>query len=436
MAADTIFGLSSGPPPAGVAVIRVSGPAVRVVLETLTGSVPAPRLASLRVVTGLHGPVDRGLVLFFPAPGSFTGEDVAEFQVHGGRAVLGAVLGAIAAVPGTRLAEPGEFTRRAFLNRRLDLSQVEGLADLVRAETEVQRRQALRQSEGGLSALAESWRERLLRARALVEAELDFGEEEGFAAAGEASGLVGAVRSEIAIRLVEAEQGIRVREGISVVLLGAPNAGKSSLLNAIARSEVAIVTPEPGTTRDLIEAPLDLGGYAVTVVDTAGLREAASLAESEGIRRARERADRADVVVWLEEVGSAVASLPELGGRVIRVASKADLIDSEEERQRVTKDGALLLSIRTGEGVAALVGRLTAFVAESGATELALVTRVRHVEALTDCSRALGRALECKSAELVAEELRAATQALGRLTGRVDVEQVLDTIFAEFCIGK
>jgi tRNA modification GTPase len=269
-----------------------------------------------------------------------------------------------------------------------------------------------------------------------VEAELDFGEEEGIAVAGEALKLVEAVGSEIGSRLAEAGRGMRVRDGVSAVLLGAPNVGKSSLLNALARSEVAIVTPEPGTTRDLIEVALDLDGFAVTVVDTAGLREAASLAETEGVRRARERAERADVVVWLEEAGAQGVGSPRIGPEVIRVLSKADLIDSEEERQRLAAEVDLLVSAKTGEGVSALVARLSGIAADRAGSEPALVTRARQVAALTQCAEALGRAGETNVPEVLAEELRAATEALGRLTGRVDVEEVLGAIFSEFCIGK
>ncbi len=288
MSSDTIFALSSGPPPSGVAVIRLSGPGVRFGLETLVESVPEPRHASLRSIRGRDGEViDRGLVLFFPGPASFTGEDVAELHVHGGRAVVAAVLAAVEPLPGFRPAEAGEFTRRAFANQRMDLTQVEGLADLIAAETEAQRRQALRQADGALGRRYESWRNVLIHARALVEAELDFAEEDDVPPRASAPvwDSVALLEKEI-VNHIEDRRGERLRDGVEIVILGPPNAGKSSLLNAIANRDVAIVTPEAGTTRDLIEVKLDLGSMPVTLVDTAGLRQTASLVESEGIRRA------------------------------------------------------------------------------------------------------------------------------------------------------
>ena len=287
-----------------MAVIRISGPGVRFGLETLIGSVPEPRRATLRSIgRGSAKPIDRGLVLFFPAPESFTGEDVAELHVHGGRAVVAAVLAELAGFAGFRPAEAGEFTRRAFLNGRMDLTEVEGLADLIAAETEAQRRQAVRQAGGALRVLYDGWRERLVRARALIEAELDFADEDDIPASvsGGAFAEARAVGQEIAAHLAD-RRGERLREGAEVVVLGPPNAGKSSLINAIAQRDVAIVAPEPGTTRDLIEVRLDLGGYPVTLVDTAGLRDAAGEVEREGIRRARVRAEGADVVLWLADL--------------------------------------------------------------------------------------------------------------------------------------
>ena len=290
--------------------MRISGPGARFGLETLTDSLPEPRRASLRFIRTESGEaIDRGLVLFFPGPESFTGEDVAEFHVHGGRAVVAALLAALSALPGFRAAEAGEFTRRAFHNQRMDLTQVEGLADLVAAETEGQRRQAMRQAEGVLGRLYDGWREDIIRARALIEAELDFPDEDDVpgSISDEAWAMVAALETEIADHLAD-RRGERLRDGAEVVILGAPNVGKSSLVNAIARRDVAIVTAEAGTTRDLIEVRLDLGGYPVTLVDTAGLREAAGLVEREGIRRAEDRAARADLVLWLVD-----ATVPDPG---------------------------------------------------------------------------------------------------------------------------
>jgi tRNA modification GTPase len=439
---DTIFALSSGAPPAGVAVIRMSGPGVRFGLETLLGSLPDVRKASLRLIKGLDGtPIDQGLVLFFAAPESFTGEDVGELQVHGGRAVLDALFSTLGGLEGFRPAEPGEFSRRAFLNRRLDLTEVEGLADLVMAETEAQRRQALRQSEGGLREIYEAWRGRLIRARAMVEAELDFAEEEDVpgSVAELAWADVSELAGEISRHLEDGRRGERLREGAEIVVLGPPNAGKSSLINTLAGRDMAIVTEEPGTTRDLIEVRLDLGGFPMTVVDTAGMREAAGAVEAEGIRRAGERAGRADLVLWLSDIsGGPIEAPPDLGTPVLRLATKLDLIDSLPERSRQAADFDLSISTVTGEGMSELVRRLEEFAArELSPGESPLITRARHRTALEACREALEAAGEAAgSVELRAEELRRATDSLGRITGRVDVEDLLDVIFREFCIGK
>ncbi len=410
-------------------------------LEILLDSLPEPRRASLRSVRDAAGAViDRGIVLLFPGPASFTGEDMAEIQVHGGRAVISALLSALAEVDGFRPAEAGEFTRRAFLNRRMDLTQVEGLADLIEAETEAQRRQALRQADGELARRTEGWREGLVRARALVEAELDFAEEEDVPAsvADTAWGYVEALVGEISKHLDDGHRGERLREGAEIVLLGPPNAGKSSLINALARRDVAIVTAEPGTTRDLIEVRLDLGGYPVTLVDTAGLRNSEGVVEREGMRRATARAERADMVLWLGDVTEPPAPLPgPASGPVLRIGTKIDLIDSEDERSRLAASFDLLLSVKTGAGVDALLKRLEAVVAEAfDPGETALITRSRHRAALLACREALVASLRDGPLELRAEELRRAGDALGRITGRVDVEDLLDVIFREFCIGK
>ena len=432
---DTIFALSSGPPPAGIAVVRISGPGVRFVLETLIDSIPEPRTATLRSIRVGGKLIDRGLVIFFPAPGSFTGEDVAEFHVHGGRAVMAALFAALSALPGLRPAEAGEFTRRAFHNNRLDLTQVEGIADLVAAETEAQRRQALALSGGTLARLYDSWREQLLRARALIEAELDFPDEDDIpgSVSVQAWDIVGALEQEIVNHLAD-RRGERVRDGAEVVILGPTNAGKSSLINAIARRDVAIVTPEPGTTRDLIEVRLDLGGYPVTLVDTAGLREAAGAIEQEGIRRAQERAAGADIVLWLAD--ATVAGTPQAPPGAIFVATKIDLVDATERSASVA--GAdLRVSAKTGEGIDALLALLTARLADtSSPLESPVITRARHRAALEACLSAVRAAVAGGPLELRAEELRHAADALGRITGRIDVEDLLDVIFRDFCIGK
>jgi tRNA modification GTPase len=385
--------------------------------------------------------IDRGLVTFFPAPGSFTGEDVGELQLHGGRAVVAAVLDALGTLPGFRPAEAGEFTRRAFGNARLDLTQVEGLADLIAAETEAQRRQALRQADGQLGRLYDGWREQLIRARALIEAELDFSDEEDVpgAVSEQAWVIVHAVRQEIVNHVADV-RGERVRDGAEIVVLGAPNSGKSSFINAIAKREVAIVSPEPGTTRDLIEVRLDLRGYPATLVDTAGLRESTGLVEREGIRRAEERGRAADIVVWLEDVcRERPAESPALGLKMVRVGSKIDLIDSPAERSRLAGAFDHLVSAATGEGVEELVLALgSSLAADLDAGESVLATRSRHRSALTGCIAALDAALsdDGRPIELRAEELRRAGDALGRITGRIGVEDLLDVIFRDFCIGK
>lgn len=423
-------------------MIRVSGPGVRTALETLIDSIPEPRRARLASIRDGKGSViDRGLVLFFPGPASATGEDVAEFQVHGGRAVVAAMLSALAAMDGFRPAEAGEFARRAFENGIMDLTAVEGLGDLIAAETEAQRRQALRQASGALRTVFEEWRGRLARARALLEADLDFADEEDVPAsvADTADEEARAIAEEISRRLDDQHRGERLRDGAEVVIVGAVNAGKSSLVNAIARRDVAIVTAEPGTTRDLIEVRLDIGGYPFTLIDTAGLREADSAIEREGIRRARGRAAAADVLLAVDDVTApAKPAVRSDTGVLIRVGTKIDLIDSEEERRRISARYDLTLSSRTGEGLDALVSRLVSYARnEMEPGPSSLITRARHRSALTVCRDALLRACErALPVELKAEELRHASEALARLTGRIDVEDLLDVIFREFCIGK
>ena len=435
---DTIFALSSGTLPAGVAVIRLSGRGTQAAVRRLLGRLPAPRVATYGVIRGRDGAeLDRGLTLWFPGPASFTGEDCAEFHLHGGRAVVQVVVACLTAIQGLRPAEAGEFSRRAFLNGKIDLTAVEGLADLISAETESQRRLALRQSSGSTGAILEQWRGRLIRMRALIEAELDFPDEEDVpgsvsdAVWSDAAELINEMRR----HLDRATRGERARVGLEVVIMGPPNAGKSSLLNALARREAAIVTPEAGTTRDLIEVRMDLGGYPVTLVDTAGLREAAGMVEAEGIRRARDRGAGADLLIWLTPADeSAVAAMPERSDRMWRVVSKTDLVAA------AGNDGAdFHLSTRTGEGLLALEVALQQLAErELGGAEDLVITRSRHRLGLEACCRHLQAALtgERSGLELRAEDLRLAADALGRLTGRVDVEDLLDVIFRDFCIGK
>lgn len=439
----TIFALSSAPGRAGVAVFRLSGPSAGAALAALAGPPPPPRRAGLR---RLRDPrdgalIDRGLVLWLPAPASFTGEDMAELHVHGGRAVAAALAGALAALDDVRPAEAGEFARRAFASGRLDLSEAEGIADLIVAETEAQRRQAVRQMDGAASRLYEGWRERLMRACALVEAGLDFADEEGVDdGLDAAAGVVAELAAAIAAHLDDAHRGERLRAGVRVALAGPPNAGKSTLMNALARRDVAIVSERAGTTRDVIEVQLDLAGFPVTLSDMAGLRAAADALEAEGVRRARGALAAADVIVWLTPADAAAEDVAAPPGRrpgqmLVRVLSKCDLAGA------APPGDALALSAATGAGLDALVARLAALAGDlCAAGEAPAISRARHRQALADAHAALARFAAghgtAAPAELLAEELRAAAAALGRITGRTGVEDMLDALFAGFCIGK
>ena len=544
---DTIFALSSGRGPAAIAVVRISGPAAGDALKALTAKLPAPREAALARVRdpASKETVDQALILWFPAPHSETGEDVAELQLHGGRAVIAATLSALARLPGLRPAEAGEFTRRAFENGKLDLTAVEGLADLVAAETQGQRRQALRQLQGALGKRAEIWRQRLIRALALVEARIDFSDEADVPEdlLGPALAVAHELETEIAAALADGGRGERLREGLVVAIAGPPNAGKSTLLNRLARREAAIVSPYAGTTRDVIEVHLDLGGWPVTLLDTAGIRESDDPVEMEGVRRARERAQGADLVLWVVDAADegvetsarnaaakgaakigrgaaappvipapAAGAEPETRGPGFRVRplaapgrppvpgndsdfacrprdgqsepfpapliwvirNKIDQIRPEQrnerglQRSRRDEDGSIsnkpltnianhalsykneseynrnesifYISALTDEGFDALLAQLMrqAEVFLSG-SESALIARERHRRALEETLAALRRAQSPAVAakeDLLAEELRLAARALGRRTGRVDVEDILDVIFRDFCIGK
>ncbi|MGY4510717.1 tRNA uridine-5-carboxymethylaminomethyl(34) synthesis GTPase MnmE [Bradyrhizobium sp. USDA 3650] len=447
---QTIFALSSGRPPSALAVVRVSGPSASLVLTTLAGKLPAPRQASRRLLhDGAGRPIDDSVVLWFPGPGSATGEDVAEFHVHGGRAVLAALFAAISVIPKTRAAEPGEFTRRAFENGKLDLTEAEGLDDLIHADTDRQRRQALRQLQGLLGNRARDWRERIIDASALIEAGIDFSDEGDVPAELMAPAVkaIGALHAEIAEVLAAQGQAERLRDGLVVAIAGEPNVGKSTLINQLARRDVAIVSPHAGTTRDVIEVQLDLDGYPVTVIDTAGIRETDDPVEQEGVRRARARAEDADLVLWLVEAGRAVdpAAIPSLGksgnagscsgGSVWIVRNKIDLGGVGDVRP----SGEFGIAASRGDGIPELVDALVKFAADFfGTTEGALVTRARQRDLLRRASDSLRRSLELveEGEELAAEELRAAAYALGRLLGRVDVEDVLGAIFQKFCVGK
>lgn len=427
---DTIVALSSGALPSGVAIIRLSGPQTSLVLESLVISDVEPRRLALRDLR-LNGElIDTGLVAWMPGPNSFTGEDTAELQVHGSPAVVRRLLRGIAALPDVRLAEAGEFTRRAFLNGRLDLTEVEGLGDLIEAETETQRQQAVARLSGGISDRVAAWRETLLDARAEVEARLDFSDE------GDVSSelphnvihAIAALASELRDAVESVGRGRIVREGLRVALAGPPNVGKSSLLNALAKSDLAIVSDEPGTTRDVREVALDLGGRLVILVDMAGLRTSDSRAEAEGVRRAEAEIERADLVLWL--LAPDVEPIPQpQAASLWTVGTKSDL-------------GAVaaqyVLSVAADTGIATLLAALAAFAeTAAGAGAPSLLSRERDLVALTAAQEALDRFLaEGATDEIAAEHLRQASLALERLLGRIDTEQVLDRLFAAFCIGK
>ncbi|WP_181705111.1 tRNA uridine-5-carboxymethylaminomethyl(34) synthesis GTPase MnmE [Chthonobacter rhizosphaerae] len=435
MEAHTLFALSTGRGPAGVAVVRVSGPQVQAALLAVFGRVPAPRTAAYGAFLAEDGSViDHGLALFFPGPRSFTGEDVAEFHGHGGRAVVAALLARLGGLPGLAPAEAGAFTRRAFENGKLDLTAVEGLADLVHAETELQRRQALRLADGAFGRLALAWRADLLTARSLIEADLDFSDEEDVPGSvlDQGFSLARSVRAAMERVLDDRGRGERIRDGFQVVVLGPPNAGKSSLVNHLAGRDVAIVTETPGTTRDLLEVHLDLGGLPVTLVDTAGLRESEDRIEQEGVRRARHRAGQADLVVWMDPDGRPPPGDLEPGCPVIRVRSQADRVGRAIE----SDPNRLDVSVVTGAGVDVLLGAIADTLGE-GFGEPALIAHERQRHCIAEAVAALKRADDDGAPlEVRADEIRVALTALGRLVGQVDVEEVLGAIFQAFCIGK
>jgi tRNA modification GTPase len=456
---STIFALSSGRPPAAIAVVRVSGPRAGTALEKLIGRLPEPRRAALaRVRDPASGEIiDEALALWFPAPRSETGEDVAELQLHGGQAVIAGVLDALSTIEGCRPAEAGEFTRRAFESGRLDLTAVEGLADLIAAETPAQRRLAFRQLKGLIGDRAESWRRRLIEALALVEARIDFSDEADVPEdlLGPALHVAQQLRDEIASVLADGHRGERLRDGLVVAIAGPPNAGKSTLLNRLARREAAIVSPYAGTTRDIIEVHLDLDGYPVTLLDTAGIRDSDEPVEQEGVRRARERAAAADLVLWVIDPsagGSAANGRPEnlapenlANAEIWLIRNKIDLSDASScvttaRRDKNEQQFNLSISALTGQGFETLGAALSAYAKTYFvSTETTVITRARHRHALEKTVAALDRALardHSTDEELIAEELRSAATTLGRLTGRVDVEDILDVIFRDFCIGK
>jgi tRNA modification GTPase len=425
---DTIFALASGSARAAIAVMRLSGPASGPAVAALCGgSVPAPRHASLRRLRGPSGAVlDHALLLWLPGPGTYTGEDCAELHLHGGRAVIDGVADALTGA-GLRPAEPGEFTRRAFLNGRMDLVEAEAVHDLVAAETEAQRRQALRQLEGALGALYQDWADRLRAILAYQEALIDFPDEDLPPEVEEQLlATLRTVRAEIRTHLNDAGRGEKLREGLFFAITGAPNVGKSTLINALAERDVAIVSPIPGTTRDVLETRVVLGGVPVTLVDTAGLRETTDSVEAEGVRRALARARNADLAMTVIEAGSAPPNDP---GHLL-IANKADLGGTGPK-------GALLISAKTGAGMDQLRARLAQAAQETTESNgPPPLTRARHRAALLAAAEHLDDAEQAGLPELRGEDLRLAMRSLGRITGHVGVEDILDTVFSRFCIGK
>ncbi|MCD7108173.1 tRNA uridine-5-carboxymethylaminomethyl(34) synthesis GTPase MnmE [Rhizobium sp. DKSPLA3] len=435
-ASDTIYSLSSGGLPSGVAVLRVSGPSASTVCDVLCGGPVPPRVAALRTIRSRNGEIiDQGLVLSFPGPASFTGEDCVELQVHGGRAVVERLLDELGTFPHFRHAEAGEFSRRAFAQGKLDLVEIEGLADLISAETEMQRRLASEHARGGVSQIYQGWAKRLTHARAMIEAELDFADED------DVPGSVSAaiwrdmehLSREISDHLAGARTGAIIRHGYRIVISGPPNAGKSSLLNALAKQDIAIVTDIAGTTRDVLSVDISLAGFVVKLFDTAGLRETDDLVEREGIRRAKALQDEADLILCLSDAPHGFMLPDEGETEILRVATKIDI--SPELWDRTAAD--VLVSVETPQGLEALISAITERLPDSAAADsFSVPSRRRHGDHLTQCLAALNEAAKSADLDLQSEQLRRASDALGRITGRIDVEDLLDVIFSEFCIGK
>ena len=428
---ETIFALSSGSYRVGVAVVRLSGPRALPVLKELTGlTAITPRKATLCRIRNNGVLLDQALILYFPAPHSFTGDDIVEFHLHGGRAVIEGVCAALQ-TQGCVLAEPGAFTRRAFENGKLDLTAAEAVADLIDAETQVQRDQALAQYNGALADLYGGWSEKLTQLLAHLEADIEFPDED--LPSGLSAGLkpdVEQLLSDIAAHLDDNRRGEILRDGVHVAIIGAPNAGKSSLLNALVLRDVAIVSPEAGTTRDIIEARLDLGGYPVVLSDTAGLRTSDNAIETEGVRRAKSRAAAADlkVVLFAADAPFDLDTQNMIDEKTLVVVSKADLAK--------TKLSGFSLSVKTGEGMEIFLRELTQRVAALFKGKGISLTRQRHRQALEETKDCLTRSLQAKLPELAAEDLRLALRNIGGITGRVHIEDILDKIFRDFCIGK
>ena len=436
---DTIFALSSGAGASGIAVFRMSGDQSQAILSALLkNKMPQPRAASLRALAdpANGATIDHALVLWFPAPNSYTGEDMAELHIHGGRAVKDYLTRLLPHIAPCRLAQPGEFTRRAFENGKLDLTRAEGINDLIMAETEAQRAQAVRQADGALDRLYENWKDKLIKSLAYVEATLDFVDEDlPDDMLQKLDAPVRQIMQDIAAHLAD-RRGERLRDGLRIAIIGAPNAGKSTLLNALSQRDVAIVSDIAGTTRDVIEVHLDLGGYPVIIADTAGLRESSDTIEQIGIARAKAEAAQADLKIALFDATQGMDGDTKnlIDAQTLVVFNKCDLDNSA----RVSDDNALQISARSGHGMENLLQVLTQKIAALFDTqsETPSLTRARHRENLIECLNCLRRAEHAPSLELKAEDWRLAMRALGKITGRVDVEDLLDIIFRDFCIGK
>lgn len=445
---DTIYALSSGLPPAGVAVIRLSGPHCRFALETMKASLPEPRKAVVRKLFSASSKLllDEALVLYFKAPASFTGEDVIELHCHGGRAVVEVILRELSLIDGLRLAEPGEFTKRAFYEDHINLVAVEGLSDLINAETESQRQLALFQTAGGLADTYDGWRAELIRLRSYLEAEFDFPDED------DVPGSVSEqVWSRVQVLAGEMEQAInrsqfaeRIRDGVNIVLAGKPNAGKSSLLNILSRRDVAIVSAQSGTTRDILDVNLDLAGVAVRLSDTAGLRETDDEVEKIGVERARSRLSKADLILYLVDCGELtdldadeLREFKMLQSDILVIGTKVDQL-SKDQLQSIRNRFDMVISNTSHDGIDSLLLVLQEKAKSlTGNGESLIAIRERHRIALQGCVDCLKNSMiERLELELRAEELRKAADVLAKVTGRVDVDDLLDVIFREFCIGK
>ena len=432
---DTIYALASGLGTAGVAVIRVSGPQVLTVLEKLCAlKNPKPNYAYFRAIQSGKKTLDKGLILYFKAPHSFTGEDVAELQVHGGRGVIQAIMRALSEIPNLRPAERGEYSRRAVINGKMDLTEAEGLLDLVHAETEEQRKQALAQLDGNLGQLYEGWRSQLVHHLAYAEAFIDFPEEEiPPEKESQINHDIADLIQKISTHLSDNRRGERLREGFQIAILGVPNVGKSSLINALTKREVAIVSQTAGTTRDIVEAHLDVAGFPVILADTAGLRESIEEIEAEGIRRAVKRAEGADLILDIQNAADYpnAKKLPKnlANKKIITLWNKSDLLKKKPPKNEH------FISAKTGAGITALWDEIKQILTDSFSGGTA-ITRERYRVALTECVAYLQSALNAPALELKTEDLRLSARALGRITGRIEVDELLDVIFRDFCIGK